>query len=363
MGTWGTGIYSNDIAEDIRDMCKDIFSFVDVKEGNSIILREYKEIIESDIVDDEYASFWYALADWQWKHGILNDEIRAKTMELLENYAGISDWEESASKADVKKRIAVMDKLKIQLTSPMPPVKLTKGKLLKPKHRVGDVLIFQTCLSDEIKFGYDWWEIKEVYKRYIFKKNMGSDNIDVLHPSFDAYNQYMAILCVGTEKKQHSPYLPNLYDEYSVYAYYDYISKDKPSLIDLQKCGFLPQIRMDMKDFNRHITEDIGWTYRFYLSLESFQLLKDSGIKYLEKIHTEEEIERFYSLINKKGYSSEIQDVFNVRDAFYDCWGEKMYMKQVGMKTDNLLNEDIINPEFLPLDKIDEAYRKMSGKW
>ena len=32
MGTWGTGIYSNDIAEDVRDACKDIFALYDVAE-------------------------------------------------------------------------------------------------------------------------------------------------------------------------------------------------------------------------------------------------------------------------------------------------------------------------------------------
>ena len=33
MGTWGTGIYSNDTAEDVRDICQEIFPFVSVEEG------------------------------------------------------------------------------------------------------------------------------------------------------------------------------------------------------------------------------------------------------------------------------------------------------------------------------------------
>lgn len=32
MGAWGTGIYSNDTAEDLRDTCKDIFAFYDVED-------------------------------------------------------------------------------------------------------------------------------------------------------------------------------------------------------------------------------------------------------------------------------------------------------------------------------------------
>ena len=34
MGAWGTGIYSNDTAGDVRDACKDIFGYYDVEEGN-----------------------------------------------------------------------------------------------------------------------------------------------------------------------------------------------------------------------------------------------------------------------------------------------------------------------------------------
>ena len=83
MGIWGTGIYSNDTAEDVRDICQEIFPFVSVEEGNRIIFQEFAELINSNLQDDDYASFWYALADWQWKHGILTEEIRIKAIGLL----------------------------------------------------------------------------------------------------------------------------------------------------------------------------------------------------------------------------------------------------------------------------------------
>ena len=38
MGAWGTALYSCDIAEDVRDACKDIFAFYDIKQGNDLIL-------------------------------------------------------------------------------------------------------------------------------------------------------------------------------------------------------------------------------------------------------------------------------------------------------------------------------------
>ena len=156
MGAWGTGIYSNDIAEEIKDLCDEIFPFVTVEEGNRIIYQEFREVVQSETIDNDYASFWYALADWQWKHGILSEEIRLKVIELLTVYAGIQDWEESARMADVKKRIAVMDKLKKRLETPMPVPKLPKGKLLKPNHKVGDIIIFGT-FDKEQNPDYSTW--------------------------------------------------------------------------------------------------------------------------------------------------------------------------------------------------------------
>ena len=115
MGTWGTGLYSNDIALDVRDMCNDVFAFFSVEEGNQIIFREYDEILTSEIIDNDYASFWYALTDYQWNHGILCDSIREKTLELLDAYAGMTEWEEVGNKKDIANRKKVLEKLKEKL--------------------------------------------------------------------------------------------------------------------------------------------------------------------------------------------------------------------------------------------------------
>ncbi len=91
MGAWGTGIYSNDTAEDLRDTCKDIFAFYDNEEGNRRIFEIFAELIAQKQIDNDYASFWYALADWQWKHGLLTENIKEKAVTLLSDYAGIEE--------------------------------------------------------------------------------------------------------------------------------------------------------------------------------------------------------------------------------------------------------------------------------
>lgn len=361
MGTWGTGIYSNDTAEDVRSICNEIFPFVSAEEGNKIVFTEFNEVVNSSIDDNDTASFWYALADWQWKHGILSEDIRSKVLSLLNKHAGISDWEESGSQRDVRKRIAVLDKLRLQLESEMPAVNIPKPKLSKPKHKIGDIIIFRACSKDEDEYDALWY-IKNIVPPYMFKDKIIFESPDVMDPIFDARDKYMAILCVGAEKVLHSNYLPDLYDEQSVYAYYDYVSDVKPTLDKLRACGFLPQICREWKDFNRKITDHIGWTYIFNLGAESFRDSNDSAFKEIEKLHCNSESERFNSLKAQKNYLNETNEYFTLYNAFGSCWEEKIRTERLGLEIDTLLNPDKFNPEFLTPKEIDAAHKEWFGK-
>ena len=136
MGTWGPGIYSNDTAEDVRDLCYELFPYLDRAESERILFEEFKDTLRHpDEDDDDYASFWYGYAAWLWKYGMLTDEVRDKTLALLENYAGIAMWEESAAPSDVKKRKAALDKLREKLLSPQPPTKLPRPAIQRPKNK------------------------------------------------------------------------------------------------------------------------------------------------------------------------------------------------------------------------------------
>ena len=351
MGTWGVGIYSNDTAEEVRDICNEIYPFVSVEEGNKIIFKEFEELLKTNLIDNDYASFWYALSDWQWKHGILSEDIRAKTMELLEINAGIEEWKESGGQVNSKKRITIMEKLKSQLNSPMPACTIAPVKLVKPKHKIGDIIIFRSCARNEDYYD-NLWEIKNICPPLIFRDEQLSQSGDKIHPPFDAHEKYMAILCVGTKKIQHSSYLPDVFDEYSIYAYYDYISPRKPSLSELSSRGFLPMVFWNYKECE-DMVDYIGWTYTFNLLTETFRVSKNSAIKEVNKIRSCSESERFYYMSDKKKYLTETQREFDLYHAFADFWEEKTRMNRLGITIDTLIREDIINPELLPLEDID----------
>lgn len=61
-----------------KRLCQEIYSYYPEDRCWEIICGEFKDYIESKEYDNDTASFWYALADWHWKHGILKDEIKEK---------------------------------------------------------------------------------------------------------------------------------------------------------------------------------------------------------------------------------------------------------------------------------------------
>ena len=165
MGSWDTALYSNDTSSDVRDMCNEVYPLVGIEKGTQLILEEYADIVNSDIIDNDYADFWFALADWQWKHGILSDEIKNKAISLLEAHTGIDEWEG----ADIKKRLAIMDKLLNQLKMPQPEIKIHKAKIAKPKHKLGDIIIVRTGLKENDL--ENWiWNIEDCAYNFIYSQ-------------------------------------------------------------------------------------------------------------------------------------------------------------------------------------------------
>ncbi len=354
MGSWGTAIYSNDTSSDVRDMCNEVYPLVGVEKGTELILEEYAEIINGD-VDNDYADFWYALADWQWKHGILSDDVKNKTIALLEAHTGIEEWMESGTAADVRKRLAVMDKLLTQLKSSQPDIKIPKPKIAKPKHKPGDIIVVRTCTKENDP--ENWiWNIERCTYSYIYKPEIASKVSEVLDPPYDAHDKYIAILCVGTEKMPHSQYVDGIFDEYSVYAFYDYVSSEKPTVEQLMQCGFLPKY-LRYSTINGPGIQVIGWTYTFDLITYSFRISKDSYEQSIERLFCEDESKRFHYLFSRKDYLSEASFDFELHEAFAHFFEEKARLTVAGIKYDDLLDPNGKNPPLCSLKEVSKMIK------
>ena len=352
MGSWGTALYSNDTSSDVRDMCNEVYPLVGIEEGTKLILNEYADIIDGNMIDNDYADFWFALADWQWKHGILTDDIKNKAISLIEAHTGIDEWEGS----DIKKRLSVMDKLLNRLKTPQPEIKIPKAKIAKPKHKPGDIVIVRTGLKENDP--ENWiWNIEACTYNFIYSQEISDKICETLIPPYDAHDKYIAILCVGTEKTPHSQYVEGLYDEHSVYAFYDYIDEKKPTLDMLQTCGFLPKY-YPYESETETTNETCSWCYKFQLLSYSFRVPKDGSEQLIEKAFSIEEVNRFYELFNRKNYLPDISWNMELYEAFGAFFEEKARLEKANIPYDNLLDPSASNPALRPRNEFSAIIKK-----
>lgn len=118
MGTFGTAIFSDDFACDIRDEFKALI-------GDGMTSEEATKYLlasnfDSSSDEDEASVFWLSLAAIQWKNGRLLEYVKQKAIEVIESGSDLKRWELEGDKKLVGKRQKELVKLKNQLISPQP---------------------------------------------------------------------------------------------------------------------------------------------------------------------------------------------------------------------------------------------------
>lgn len=140
MGVWGTALFSDDTAGDIRE---DYTNFVgdglSGPEATSRILSEYK----SSLDDPQQTSVvWLALAAVQWQLGRLEPRILERALAMIDSGSDLKRWD--ARSPDYARRRTVLEKLRAQITSPQPREK----KVRKPVRdtcgwNIGDLFSYE----------------------------------------------------------------------------------------------------------------------------------------------------------------------------------------------------------------------------
>ena len=164
MGAWGTALYSNDTASDIRGDYVDL-----LRRGNSN-QEALKKLMEKDGdcigIEEEEPLFWYALADTLWNYGRLTPEVKEKALYFLDHpEAELARWEDDGGKY-VEAWMRTLEKLRTKLLSPQPPEKkVSKYRLYKCTWQVGDVYAYR--LESEYS------KEKGLYGKYIIFQKVG----------------------------------------------------------------------------------------------------------------------------------------------------------------------------------------------
>ncbi len=121
MGADGPAIFSDDLACDVRGDYRALLEDqVPDVEATRQVIASY-----ADLDADEEPVFWLALAATQWRVGRLEDEVRARALEVIDSGRDLARWEELGPRVAAK-RAAALAALREQLTGPQPARKTVR---------------------------------------------------------------------------------------------------------------------------------------------------------------------------------------------------------------------------------------------
>ncbi len=108
MGTWGTGISSNDVYEDINCEFFELYNQgMEVSAITEKLIKENQDLIES--LEDQN-NFWITIAKSQWECKALDAKIYNRIKDIVESEKDIELWKElNVSKSDLTKRRKVLN--------------------------------------------------------------------------------------------------------------------------------------------------------------------------------------------------------------------------------------------------------------
>ncbi len=222
MGSWGPGLYQNDIAEDIKDYYND-----QLRRGKKSEEITHELINQNhDIIfdNDDAPIFWFALADTQWNLGRLENSVKEKALFYL-NLDNDFLYREVENIKFANKRYSVLKALKEKLlTQPPKEKKITPYKFYHCEWKIGDIYAYQ--LTSE------YAEQEALFNKYLFFVKVGEKE---WHPGHIIpvvyFYQIVSEKILTLKEIVKLPYIPQFY---TPKAY-----KDNPNMQKLYRLSFL----------------------------------------------------------------------------------------------------------------------------
>lgn len=161
MGTWGTGLYQDDVACDVKESIKDKLTYGNEngekytkEELIKSIFEEYKDCMQ---FEDDRDILILVLADMLWQNGMLTDEIKKEAVKIIEQKSDLERWKED--KKLYQKREKVLESLKEKIESKQPKEKVSKiKKRAKPyvcPWKIGDRFAYELKSEKAKEYGLE----------------------------------------------------------------------------------------------------------------------------------------------------------------------------------------------------------------
>lgn len=149
MGAWGTKLYDDDVASDVKNEYIDLLrQGIDNEEVTKRLIQKWDT---EDIEDGPI--FWFALADIQWKYGRLLEYVKNKALQHIANETDLERWKEDEKLYNARKQVLI--ELEKELNTPMPKEKrVAKRRNYICPWNIGDVYAYQIKDNEEYKGKY-----------------------------------------------------------------------------------------------------------------------------------------------------------------------------------------------------------------
>ena len=140
MGAWGTAIFSDDTALDIRDEWREAtLDGLSPEEATVRLLESFDDDLDDD--EDTEKLFWIALSAAQYETGRLLPEVRDRALEIIDGGGDLDRWREDGDEGLAKQRARVLERLATKLRGPHPkPKRLRRPSSFSIPFDVGDVV-------------------------------------------------------------------------------------------------------------------------------------------------------------------------------------------------------------------------------
>jgi hypothetical protein len=146
VGVWGAGLYSGDLAMDLRGTIRAVARLPFDSETLVNILCETEPTAANNPEDEGHTTFWLAVADQFAKRGIACDRARDKALAIIESNVDIAMHEKlGMGPTDLRRRRKMLEEVRVRITAP--PASGPRAVLKKPKSflmDVGDILVYPT---------------------------------------------------------------------------------------------------------------------------------------------------------------------------------------------------------------------------
>src|SRR3954468_10187759 len=133
MGTWGAGLYSADMALDLRATIGALARLPFDEERIVDVLCDGEQKAANDPQDEDHTTFWLVLADQFAKRGLASAQVRTKALDIIDNERDLTMLASCGmGEADLRKRAATLQKLRAALSSTPRPARRSTLKAPLP---------------------------------------------------------------------------------------------------------------------------------------------------------------------------------------------------------------------------------------